>query len=102
MRKMLDFERGIQSIFHVQDGQMYVEKTQDVTAIVEANKRQLNSVSGRMGDLVHVGEIPDVVMDRWCIEDGINYYRSENRKSLMRKLHERDNAAFKVHPGKFV
>ena len=50
MRKMLDFERGIQSIFHVQDGQMYVEKTQDVTAIVEANKRQLNSVSGRTDD----------------------------------------------------
>lgn len=102
MKRLLDSNRGITSIYHEQDGQMIVEKVQDVTDIIESNKQKRNSVSGRMGDLVHVAEIPMVVLEKWCNEDGINYLRPEHKKALMRKIHERDNSLFKVHPGRFV
>lgn len=103
MKRLLEVdERGIQRYYREQDGQMIVEKVQDVTAIIDDNKRRKNEVSGRMGDLVHVAEIPFVLLERWCQEDGINYMAQENRKALMRKIHERDNSFVKVHPGRFI
>lgn len=103
MGRLLDSDRGINTVYHEQDGQVIVEKVQDVTSIIERNKRKFNeSGGGRMGDLVHVAEIPMVLLERWCNEDGINYLKPEHKKALMRKIHERDNAFIKVHPGRFV
>lgn len=104
MSRLIDTETGFTTLFHQHgDGSCTVEKKSNVIgAILEANKRQKNDVSGRMGEFVHVARVDPVVVERWCREDGINYLSKENRKAFLKKLHERDNSLFKVHPGKFV
>lgn len=103
--RVIDSENGIVSILHdLKDGRFVLEKKSDVTAIIEANKRQYNDVdrSKRMGEFVHVGRVDTVVLDRWCKEDGINYLAPENKGMLLKKLEQRENRMFKTHPGKFA
>jgi hypothetical protein len=103
--RVIDAENGIVTKLHdLKDGRFVMEKVSDVSAIIEANKRQYNAVdrSARMGDLVHVGRVDAVVMDRWCKEDGINYLAPENKGLLLKKLEQRENRMFKTHPGKFA
>lgn len=102
--RILDSDSGIVTKMHNLGDRVVVERVEDVTSILEANKRQFNDVStsGSMGEMVHIGRIPVVVMDRWCKEDGINYLAHENKGLLMKKLEQRDNRLFKTHPGKFA
>jgi hypothetical protein len=93
---------GVKTILHKTHDTVAVERVQDVSAIVEANKRAFNDASGRMNEFQHIGRIPVVVMDRWCKEDGINYLLKENMPLLVKKLHHPDNKFFKTHPGKFA
>jgi hypothetical protein len=102
MKRVLEQDGDMTTIYHDLGDKVVIQKVQDVSPILEANKAQYNAASGRMGDLVHVGRIPKVVMDRWIIEDGINYLSPENKGLLLKKLEQRDNRLFKVHPGKFA
>lgn len=102
MKRVLEKDGDVTTVYHDLGDKVVIQKVQDVDGILEANKRQYNDAGGRMGDLVHVGRIPKVVMDRWIIEDGINYLAPENKGLLLKKLEQRDNRLFKVHPGKFA
>lgn len=103
--RIIDVGDGVVTKLHdLKDGRFVMERISDVSAILEANARQRNSVdtSARMGDLVHVGRVDAVIMDRWCKEDGINYLAPENKGMLLKKLEQRENRLFKTHPGKFA
>lgn len=102
--RIVDADRGVITKMHDLGDRVVIERVEDVTAVLEANKRQFNDVStsARMGDMVHVGRIPCVVMDKWCQEDGINYLAKENKGLLLKKLEERDNRMFKTDPRKFA
>ncbi len=102
MRKVLEADDGVTSVYHDLGDQVVIERVQDVSAIIEANKRQSNEATGRMGEMVHIGRIPVVIMDRWIKEDGINYLLKDNMPLLMKKLHHPDNKFMKTHPGKFI
>ena len=102
MKAIIDQGDGVTSVYHDLGDRVVIQNRQDIRDIVEANKRQKNDSSGRMGEMVHVGRIPVVVMDQWIREDGINYLKAENKGLLLKKLEQRDNSVFKTHPGKFA
>ena len=102
MKRLLEQDNGVSTVYHDLGDRVVIERLQDVAPIIEANKRQYNEAGGRMGEMVHIGRVPAVVIDQWCKEDGINYLDKANRKALLAKLHHPDNRMFKTHPGKFV
>ena len=71
-----------------------IAKTQDVTAIIEANKAEFNAAPERWGEFTKVGSIPMVV-----------YYELErqgilqDQKALAKWLNDPDNLAFRTRPG---
>lgn len=95
-------EAGVTTVWHDLGDSVVIEKVSDSSAIIEANKRQYNDAGGRMGDMVHIGRVDAVMMDRWCREDGINYLLPENGKLLLKKLEQPENRYWKTHPGKFA
>ena len=83
---MSGFSTGemIANVQHDQsDDKIHISHSQDVTAILEANKRAREQAEGRrMGDMVRVATIPDVVAVEW-MQEGINVM-SPNREDLAR------------------
>lgn len=102
MKRLIEQDNGVATVYHDLGDRVVVQNVQDVSAIVEANKRAYNDASGCKSEMVHIGRIPVVIMERWCKEDGINYMAKENMKALLRKLENPDNRMFKTHPGKFA
>lgn len=65
------------------DNKIHISHSQDVTAILEANKRAREQAEGqRMGDMVRVATIPDVVAVEW-MNEGINVM-APNKEDLAR------------------
>lgn len=93
---------GVTTIWHDLGDEVVIEKVSDSSAIIEANKRKYNDAAGRMGDMVEVANIDAVMLDRWCREDGINYYHQDNLRLLLKKVHQPENRYWKTHPGKFA
>jgi hypothetical protein len=67
----------------VSEDTFHISHSQDVSAILEANKRAREQAEGKkMGDMVRVATIPDVVAIEW-MNEGINVM-SPNREDLRR------------------
>jgi hypothetical protein len=49
----------------------YFERCQDCEPIVEHNKQAQNEI--QKGDFHHIGEIPNVIIEKWMNEEGISY-----------------------------
>lgn len=71
-----------------------IQKTQDVSGIIEANKAEFNAAPERWGDMTKVGSIPLSV-----------YYELERKGilqdqvALAKWLNDPDNRAFRTRPG---
>lgn len=102
-RALLDVdESGKRTIFAEEDGIIRIERYEDVTALIEANKRKFNDPAPLNRTFVEIGDIPGTVLHAWCREDGVDYFLKENLKKLVAKLEQRDNRVFKTHPGRFA
>tara|TARA_R110002012_G_scaffold26122_6_gene85488 strand:+ start:6021 stop:6377 length:357 start_codon:yes stop_codon:yes gene_type:complete len=65
------------------EDKIHISHSQDVSAILAANKRAREQAEGqKMGDMVRVATIPDVVAIEW-IKEGINVM-APNREDLRR------------------
>lgn len=71
-----------------------IQKTQDVSGIIEANKAEFNAAPERWGEWTKVGSIPLSV-----------YYELErqgilgDQKAMAKWLNDPDNRAFRTRPG---
>ena len=87
---------GIVTKFHYDDetDEAVIQKTQDVSSIIEANKVEFNAAPERFGEFTKVGSIPLSV-----------YYELERKgilndqKALAKWLNDPDNRAFRTRPG---
>ena len=87
---------GIVTKFHydADNDEAVIEKVQDVSSIIEANKAEFNSAPERWGEWTKVGSIPLSV-----------YYELErqgilqDQKALAKWLNDPDNRAFRTRPG---
>jgi len=95
-------EFGIETIYHDLGDRVVIQKKQDVSKILDDNVRRSNAVSGRMGEMVHIAHIPFNVIDQWTLEDGINYWSSQNKRAILKKLHDISYKKLKTHPGNFL
>lgn len=82
------------------DEGMVLETKQDVEPVVEANKAQLRDSDGHfnLDGQTHVARIPMVVWEQWMRETNGAIMKDDDL--LKQKLNDRDNRAFRTHPGK--
>lgn len=102
MEKLTEFDpfTGIVTEMHTDyDGSLYVERTQDVEPIITNNKRVKNDE--RPGkDMRLVATIPNIVIEKWLREEGINVYKKEHWSAVRRKLNDPDWAHLRTWQGK--
>tara|TARA_A200000159_G_scaffold133039_1_gene130979 strand:+ start:35006 stop:35305 length:300 start_codon:yes stop_codon:yes gene_type:complete len=84
------------------EDKFHISHSQDVSAILEQNKIAREQAEGKkMGDMVRVATIPDVVVIEW-MNEGINVM-SPNREDLRRikkKLNSPEYAYLRTGGGK--
>ncbi len=73
---------------------MHIRREQDVTAILEANKRAFNDARGFKSEVFNKkASIPIMVLEAWLKEKGIKYAEfMVDDKILKRFLNDPDNA----------
>jgi metal-dependent HD superfamily phosphatase/phosphodiesterase len=90
-----DDATGITKYWHVTgNGEYVVETQQNVSAIVEANKRQYNDTPNKHGDLNKVATIPLSVYYE-LKRKGI----ADDPKALKKWINDRDNRVFRTRAG---
>ena len=86
---------GVTEYWHVTDkGEYVIEKIQDVTSIVEANKRQYNEAPQKYGDMNKVASIPLSVYYE-LKRQGI----ADDPKAVRKWLNDSNNQAFRTRLG---
>lgn len=92
----------IETKFHTDNGDLIVERIQDVEPILEANKRAFNGArDGWGGDFHHVASIPNVVIEKWCNEKGFTFADFMRDKRLVKRfLNDSENKFLRTRPGK--
>lgn len=67
---------GIDTIIHVDDGNLAIERKQDAQPILDqiADIKTQTSGISKTGDLYHVARIPSIVIEKYCIDRGINFH----------------------------
>ncbi len=87
---------GIQTYYDydAEKDEAVISKEQDVSAIIEQNKKEFNAAPDRFGEWTKVGSIPLSV-----------YYELERKgilndqKAMAKWLNDPDNRAFRTRPG---
>lgn len=93
----LDPLSGIKSVWHYDDttDTAFIEKRQDVTAIVEANKTEMNQDHGRYGEWSKVASIPLSVFydlkQKGIVDDPV---------AMKKWLNDSENKFFRTRPGR--
>ena len=65
-------------------------RRQDVTNVIDINKKLQNEDHDRKETMWHAASIPDIIVHKWLNEDGVNILRKENWPWLRRKLNDPD------------
>jgi len=102
MKRHFDFDplTGITQTFHMDAGSdtFWIEETQDLTPLIDANKAKFNEFSGprdKWGDLAHVASIPFLLANQLMQEGKI-----WDQEYLRRWVNDSDNAVFRTRPGR--
>jgi hypothetical protein len=83
------------------DDVAYIETEQDITGIIEANKRAFNDAeSGWGGDMHHVATLPLTVITKLKREKIIDPENDPKGIKFMRWLNLSENRAFRTKPGR--
>lgn len=61
---------SVRSEFHLKDGDLTVRRVQDVEGIIDSNKRLQNEQQKWAGAFRHIGQIPNVILEKWMNEEG--------------------------------
>jgi len=76
------------------EGLVVVERVQDIEAILDRNKALQNEAQAWAGDWHHLGTIPNVILEKWMNEEGVNVLgmcAEEWGQFIKRKLRDPDN-----------
>jgi hypothetical protein len=86
IRTIVHFDRS--------ENQIHFQRVQDVEAIL-ANNKALRSEQQKSDWGRHIATIPNVIIERWITEDGVNYLslpKDEFARLVKRKLRDPDYA----------
>lgn len=67
---------GIDTILHLNDGDMVIERTADAQPILDEIKaiKYVTEGKSKSGDLYHVARIPKMVIEKYCKDCGITFH----------------------------
>lgn len=98
----VDTEVGRHTVAHDADnGELILETKQDVSHIIEANKRDYNSITSvdRWGDLTHIARLPYTVIDDLNRKGIMRGFAVIDQTGFAAFLNNPENRYFKVRPG---
>lgn len=91
----------LQVKFHVEDGNLTVQATQDCTPIVERAKSLHNEGMHGLKDFKHAMELPNVIVEAYLNQHKITYEEFlKNKEHLKRVLNSPDLAYFRIWKGR--
>lgn len=77
-------------------GKIAIERVQDVEDIIERNKRRQNEQQDTRAGWHLFAEIPNIILEKWIIEDGVSYRELMSpdgmERIIKRKLRDPDYA----------
>lgn len=94
MRRLLDYDPLTReaTYFEAKDGAWTIESKQDVTPIIELNKMMQNdedySKRGMKADWWHYAKIPNVIIEKWMREKGVDVFNKAHRKKVFALLND--------------
>jgi hypothetical protein len=90
-------------IYNHADDVGMVQTSYDLTPILDMNKaRQNDGTNGWTAsrDMKHQAFIPNALIEKWFIEEGINAYDKSHWPAIRRKLNDPDYAFLRTSSGK--
>ena len=101
MPKLFSADSERYTVAHESDDGIILETRQDVSQIVEANKRQMNESSGKYEDVItHVARLPLTVIDDLNHKGVMRGFQVLDQKAFKTFLNHPDNRFFRTHPGR--
>jgi hypothetical protein len=99
--KLFSVEDGRYTVAHETDSGVILETRQDVSQIIEANKRQFNDSDGKFDDVItHVARLPLTVVDDLNRKGIMRGFKVIDQTRFKAFLNHPDNRFFRTHPGK--
>jgi hypothetical protein len=105
----LDVTSDLSTVFRREQGRVVVQRTQDTTPYLEANRRELAEApswnpygSGRKDKALRkVASIPMIVVEQW-MREGLNIFdpSPETQKRIAQKLNSNEYRDLRTFPGK--
>lgn len=93
---------SVSTKLHVSNGDVTIERVQDVEPILEANKAEMNSHGDYTkfnGDMHKVASVPNVIIEQW-IKEGINVFDPNHAAAVKRKLNSPEYAYLRTMRGR--
>ncbi len=88
------------TVAHDTDGGVILETRQDVSQIIEANKKQYNETTNKYDDVItHVARLPLTVVDDLNRKRVMQGFKVIDQKAFKAFLNHPDNRFFRTHPG---
>jgi hypothetical protein len=94
---------GLTDFYHTaSDGRFGVEIVQDVEPILENNKalQGLNDGYTPSKEFRRAASIPNVIIEKWRIEEGIDFFNPDHWPAIKRKLNDPDYLWLRTAPGR--
>ena len=108
--RILDINRfsGVTETFQKHEGKNVIRKHQDTSAIVNANRKEMNSqIDGNWrGDMHKVASIPLIIVDQWREElrakghHNCDPLHNENRNFLIAKINSSEWSGLRTKQGR--
>lgn len=99
--KIFSVDQGRVTVAHETDDGVILETKQDVSEIIEANKRQYNNSDGKFDDVItHVARLPLTVVDDLNRKGVMQGFKVIDQTRFKVFLNHPDNRFFRTHPGK--
>jgi hypothetical protein len=73
------------------------KRYQDVEPVLDINKNLLTNDWSRKEWMWHAAQIPNIFVEKWINEDGVNVMKKENWPWLRRKLNDSEWRWLRVH-----
>lgn len=96
---------GIHSFHHYdhQTKMTTIESVQNVEPIIERNKELAKTDHQKIGIKNcwwHTASVPNIIIEKWMREDGIDFFNKDHWKAIKRKLNDPEWAYLRTGRGK--
>lgn len=102
MKRLLDFDplTGLRT-FHEYDAETdttLLHHEQDVSGVLDDNKRADNHGDKPRGDMWHVASVPVSIQLKWLVEKGVDLFNPDHKQAVAKLLDDPDYRYLKRMP----